>query len=182
MKPLGLRLTRFGSTQRKSPPSTLERQTLFLLRSLQKHSRSRSILCDTVGMISSPKLALSASEPREESTLSAGLRWSRLISWVRRRLARALAVLKMVSQDQRFPMTNTRRKTTHISKSSMLSNNKDPAESHHFWLELTLDHMFEVTSFDYVRRLPLLSVLCRSILATMTAYVRRKHIAHSRAS
>lgn len=55
------------------------------------------------------------------------------------------------------------------------------SENHHFWLDLILDHMVEVTLLDNLRRLPLLSVLSRYFLAPITARVRRKHAAYSRA-
>lgn len=84
--------------QEKSPSS---------LRPPQKHSQFRKILCKAAGMTSFPKLALSASDICEKSALSAGSRWSRLVSWVRWRLTRALTVLKMVSWDWRSLATNT---------------------------------------------------------------------------
>ena len=90
MKSLVLASTSPVLGQRGIPPSTPERKSLWPLCSPQKLSQPKSILCSAVGMISSPRSALSASEARKESTSSAGSRWSHLISWVRWRLGRVL--------------------------------------------------------------------------------------------
>lgn len=66
----------------------------------------------------------------------------------------------------------------HLNNSS---DHKHPTENHHFWLELILDHMVEVTLLDNLRRLPLLAILSRYFLAPLTARVRRKHVGYSRA-
>lgn len=91
---------------KRDPTEYARKKNPTLLRFPQRHSQYRSILCNAAGMIPSPKLALSANEVLEKSTLSAESRWSHLISWVRWRLARALAVLNMVSWDWRSPATN----------------------------------------------------------------------------
>lgn len=174
MKSLGPGLKSLALGQRGILPSTLKRRSPSPLRSLPKLSQPRSTLCNAAGMTSSPKSALSASEAREESTLSAGSRWSRLISWVRWRLGRVLTVLKMVGSCTRC------REPNHACLWNP-TDHKHPAENHHFWLELILDHMVEVTLLDNLRRLPLLSTLSRYFLAPVTARVRRKHVAYSRA-
>lgn len=90
---------------------------------------------------------------------------------------RVLAVLKMVRPKVfcvKYPEPNF----VHLGNSS---DHKHPTENHHFWLELILDHMVEVTLLDNLRRLPLLSILSRYFLAPLTARVRRKHVGYSRA-
>jgi hypothetical protein len=87
------------SDQREIPLSMLGRRSPSPLPFQPRPSQPKSTLCSVVGMTSFPKSDLSASEDLTESTLSVGSRWSRLISWVRWRLERVLAVWKMVGSD-----------------------------------------------------------------------------------
>ncbi|KAI0454857.1 cytochrome protein [Xylaria acuta] len=54
-------------------------------------------------------------------------------------------------------------------------------EKHHFWLDLILDHLQEITLVDNLRRFPFLVTLGKLILPSLTVQVREKHTGYSRA-
>ncbi|KAI0547224.1 cytochrome protein [Xylaria curta] len=51
---------------------------------------------------------------------------------------------------------------------------------HHFWLDLILKHLFEVTLLDNLGRFPLLDAVSRYVLPWLTTRVRSKHQRYSR--
>ena len=53
-------------------------------------------------------------------------------------------------------------------------------EKHHFWLKLILAHLLEITLVDNLRRFPLLAILGRWLLPSLTTQVRQKHSGYSR--
>ncbi|KAI0538755.1 cytochrome protein [Xylaria digitata] len=55
-----------------------------------------------------------------------------------------------------------------------------PGGKHHFWLDLILEHLFEITLVDNLRRFPFLATLGKWILPSLTVSVREKHTGYSR--
>jgi hypothetical protein len=55
------------------------------------------------------------------------------------------------------------------------------AEKHHFWIDLILDHLLEVTLVDNLRRFGFLATLGRIVLPSLTVKMREKHSGFSRA-
>ncbi|KAI1355387.1 cytochrome protein [Xylaria sp. FL0043] len=51
---------------------------------------------------------------------------------------------------------------------------------HHFWLDLILEHLLEITLVDNLRRFPFLATLGKWILPSLTVKVRNKHTGYSR--
>jgi hypothetical protein len=54
-------------------------------------------------------------------------------------------------------------------------------EEHHSWMDLILNHLFEVTMVDNLRRVEILAFLGRLLLPSLVAGVREKHSMFSRA-
>ncbi|KAF2753069.1 putative cytochrome P450 [Pseudovirgaria hyperparasitica] len=54
-------------------------------------------------------------------------------------------------------------------------------EKHHFWIDLILEHLLEITLVDNLRRIKLLEILGRYLLPRLTVKIRKKHSGHSRA-
>lgn len=55
------------------------------------------------------------------------------------------------------------------------------SEKHHFWLDLILEHLFEITLLDNMGRIPILDSLTSYVLPWLTTRVRAKHQRYSRA-
>ncbi|KAK5631624.1 hypothetical protein RRF57_007338 [Xylaria bambusicola] len=51
---------------------------------------------------------------------------------------------------------------------------------HHFWLDLILEHLLEISLVDNLRRFPFLATLGKWILPSLTVKVRNKHTGYSR--
>ncbi|KAI0474770.1 cytochrome protein [Xylaria cf. heliscus] len=54
-------------------------------------------------------------------------------------------------------------------------------KKHHFWLDLILDHLQEITLVDNLRRFKFLATLGKWIVPSLTVRVREKHTGYSRA-
>lgn len=55
------------------------------------------------------------------------------------------------------------------------------SEKHHFWIDLIMDHLYEITLVDNLRRFWLLRVLGKLLLPSIIMPVRRKHSGYSKA-
>jgi cytochrome P450 len=53
-------------------------------------------------------------------------------------------------------------------------------EKHHFWLDLILEHLFEITLLDNLGRFPVLDNLSKYVFPWLTTRVRAKHQRYSR--
>lgn len=53
-------------------------------------------------------------------------------------------------------------------------------EKHHEWIDLILDHLFEITLVDNLRRFPIMATLGRLLLPSLTVAVRSKHSNYAR--
>ncbi|KAI1358950.1 putative cytochrome P450 [Xylaria arbuscula] len=67
-----------------------------------------------------------------------------------------------------------------VSKIGTISQ-KSPEEKHHFWIDLVLQHVREITLMDNLRRFKILSGIAKWILSSLILSVRARHTKYTRA-